>query len=200
MKRIVPTKQRALILQGGGALGAYEVGALREFCIGLTAEDASNPERPENQPLFDIVAGGSIGAVNAAILVDNVINSQNEDANNPKSWMDAVDTLDAFYDKISERGGNMHPMWWIDNVLLKNPIFDSFWEYWANFKNFYKTQNELFYKSIFTLDKKTAKDRVANSPFLDKFYFNIFPDTWGIPASSELARKYYSYLFSVFLS
>jgi len=27
----------------------------------------------------------------------------------------------------------------------------------------------------------------------------LFPDTWGIPASSELARKYYSYLFSVFL-
>ena len=199
MEKIVPTTQRALILQGGGALGAYEVGALREFCIGLDAEDASNPERLENQPMFDIVAGASLGAVNAAILVDTVINPRNEDANNSKAWMDAIDTLDAFYDKISERGGNMHPMWWIDNVFLKNPVFDGFWKYWESVKKFYQTQNELFYNSIFTVDRKTTKDYVANSPLLDRFYFNLFPDTWGVPASGELARKYYSYLFSVFL-
>ena len=199
MNRTVPKKQRALILQGGGALGAYEAGALREFCIGLDAEDASDPERLEGQPMFDIVAGASIGAANATILVDNVINPRNEVANNSKSWIDAVDVLDAFYDKISERGGNMHPMWWIDNIFLKNPVFDGFWKYWENVKEFYKTQNDLFYNSIFTVDKKTTKDYVANSPLLDRFYFNLFPDTWGVPASSELARKYYSYLFSVFL-
>ena len=191
--------QRALILQGGGALGAYEVGALQEFCYALATEDAANPKRRENQPMFDIVAGASIGAVNAAILVDSVIHPKDENANDSKIWNDAVDILNAFYTKISERGGNIHPMWWVDNVLLKNPVFDGFWEYWESVKKFYKTQNELFYDSTFTLDKKTVKDRVANSPFLDRFYFNLFPDTWGVPASSELARKYYSYLFSVFL-
>ena len=144
MKKTIPKIQRALILQGGGALGAYEVGALHEFCSGLASEDASNPERKENQPLFDIVAGASIGAVNAAILVNNVISPKNEHANNSKIWMDAVYTLDAFYDKISERGGNMHPMWWLDNVFLKNPVFDGFWDYWESVKKFYKTQNELF--------------------------------------------------------
>ena len=199
MKKPIPSVQRALILQGGGALGAYEAGALREFCAGLAAEDASNSERIESQPMFNIVAGASIGAVNAAILVDNVINPKDGNTNNSKAWMDAVDALDAFYDKISERGGNMHPMWWVDNVFLKNPVFDSFWKYWESVKKFYTTQNELFYNSIFTVDKKTAKDKVANSPFLDRFYFNLFPDTWGVPASGELARKYYSYLFSVFL-
>ena len=199
MKKSIPSVQRALILQGGGALGAYEAGALREFCIGLSAEDASNSERTESQPMFDIVAGASIGAVNAAILVDNVINQKGMHANNSKAWMSAVDALDAFYDKISERGGNMHPMWWIDNIFLKNPVFDGFWKYWESAKKFYQTQNDLFYNSIFTADKKTTKDYVANSPLLDRFYFNLFPDTWGVPASSELARKYYSYLFSVFL-
>ena len=194
-----PISQRALILQGGGALGAYEVGTLQEFCHSLAIEDATNSKRRKNQPMFDIVAGSSIGAVNAAILVDNVINPKDENANNSKIWSDAVDTLDAFYAKISERGGNMHPMWWVDNILLRNAVFDSFWIYWKNVKQFLKTQNELFYNSIFTLDKKTVKDHVANSPFLNRFYFNLFPDTWGVPASSELARKYYSYLFSVFL-
>ena len=191
--------QRALILQGGGALGAYEVGALREFCHNLALEDNANSDRRENQPMFDIVAGSSIGAVNAAILVDNVIHPKDENADNSKIWGDAVDTLDAFYEKISERGGNMHPMWWVDNVFLKNPAFESFWSYWKNVKTFYKTQNDLFFNLPFSFDKKTIKDFVANSPFLDRFYFNLFPDTWGVPASSELARKYYSYLFSVFL-
>ena len=191
--------QRALILQGGGALGAYEVGALQEFCSGLIMEDAKNPKRKENQPLFDIVAGASIGAVNAAILVDNIINPKDKNANDSKIWTDAVDTLHAFYTKISERGSNLHPMWWVDNVFLKNPIFDSFWEYWESIKKFYQTQNELFYSSTLTIDKKTVKDYVANSPLLGRFYFNLFPDTWGVPASGELARKYYSYLASTFL-
>ena len=191
--------QRALILQGGGALGAYEVGALQEFCRSLALEEDVNSDRRDNQPMFDIVAGSSIGAVNAAILVDNVIHPKDENADNSKIWSDAVDRLDAFYAKISERGGNMHPMWWVDNVFLKNPAFDSFWQYWENIKIFYKTQNDLFFNFPFVFDKKTVKNFVANSPFFDRFYFNLFPDTWGISASGELARKYYSYLFSVFL-
>ena len=186
---------RALILQGGGALGAYEVGALKAFCHNLAIEDANSNR--EGQPMFDIVAGSSIGAVNAAILVDNVINPKNKNADNSQIWNDAVDSLEQFYEKISDRGGNTNPMWWIDNVFLKNPFFQNFWPNWANFKEFLKTQSELFFNSPFTPDKKTAKEFVANSPFLDKMYFNFFPDTWGLPASSELARRYYSYLLSV---
>ena len=191
--------QRALILQGGGALGAYEVGALQEFCRSLALEDNVNSDRRENQPMFDIIAGSSIGAVNAAILVDNVIHPKDDNADNSKIWNDAVNMLDAFYVKISERGGNVHPMWWVDNVFLKNPVFDGFWSYWKNIKAFYKSQNDLFFNSPFTFDKKVVKDFVVNSPFLDRFYFNLFSDTWGVSASSELARKYYSYLFSVLL-
>ena len=189
--------QRALILQGGGALGAYEVGALKAFCRNLSIED-SNSNR-ENRPMFDIVAGSSMGAVNAAILVDNVINPKKKNASNSQTWKDAVASLENFYKKISERGGIMNPMWWVDNVFLQNPFFQNFWPNWANTKKFLKTQSDLFFDSPFTPDKKTAKQFVANSPFLDKLYFGFFPDTWGLPASSELARRYYSYLYSVFL-
>ncbi len=48
-------KQTALVLQGGGALGAYEVGAIKALCEQL----GRNP---------DIVTGVSIGALNAAVL------------------------------------------------------------------------------------------------------------------------------------
>lgn len=50
------TKRRALILQGGGALGAYAYGAIKALY-----------ERPNFS--LDVVTGVSIGAINAAVLV-----------------------------------------------------------------------------------------------------------------------------------
>jgi len=59
--------QRALVLQGGVALGAFEVGVFKTLYNKLTEEDKLNGET--NRPLFDVVIGTSIGAINAAILV-----------------------------------------------------------------------------------------------------------------------------------
>ena len=56
-------KMRALILQGGGALGAFQAGAFKALYEKLTREDKENGN--ERRPLFDIVAGTSIGAINA---------------------------------------------------------------------------------------------------------------------------------------
>lgn len=46
----VPDKQRALILQGGGALGAYEVGAFKALIKKIPEIDAKNQEA--GRPLF----------------------------------------------------------------------------------------------------------------------------------------------------
>jgi NTE family protein len=66
VKRI-PKKQRALILQGGGALGAYEVGVFRAIYDQIVREEGEDNVLGN---LFDIVAGASIGAINAALLVN----------------------------------------------------------------------------------------------------------------------------------
>jgi NTE family protein len=63
--------QRALIFQGGGSLGAYEAGAYKAVYELLSRED-KELGRPEDFPLFHIVAGTSIGAMNAAVLVSYV--------------------------------------------------------------------------------------------------------------------------------
>ena len=52
--------QRALVLGGGGALGAYEVGE-KTLCRKLKEVDKENHE--EDRLLFDIVADTSIGAM-----------------------------------------------------------------------------------------------------------------------------------------
>jgi NTE family protein len=52
----VKTKRRALVLQGGGALGAYAYGVIKALY-----------EQPDFS--LDVVTGVSIGAINAAVLV-----------------------------------------------------------------------------------------------------------------------------------
>jgi NTE family protein len=91
---------RALVLQGGGALGAYEAGVVKALCEKLMEEDKQ--EGIVDRPLFDIVAGSSIGAANAAILVNQVVNGLRGKSPRPRisdTWRRAVDTLEDFWKK-----------------------------------------------------------------------------------------------------
>jgi predicted acylesterase/phospholipase RssA len=85
--------QRALVLQGGGALGAYEVGAIKSLYKILSKED--NRNHKPGRPLFDIIAGTSIGAVNASILVSNVVVKN-------KSWLDSIKELEIFWTDLKK--------------------------------------------------------------------------------------------------
>ena len=87
VNRVTPKVQRALVLQGGGALGAYEAGVLNILCKLLRNENEENGE--ENELLFDIIAGTSIGAVNGAILVSQFLETQ--------SWEKAAEKLERFW-------------------------------------------------------------------------------------------------------
>jgi predicted acylesterase/phospholipase RssA len=85
-----PERQRALVLQGGGALGAYEVGAIRGLYETLTKRQVKNePGEDSKAPLFDIIAGTSIGAMNASVLIGNVLKGN--------SWKDAIVELEKFW-------------------------------------------------------------------------------------------------------
>ena len=83
-------KQRALVLQGGGALGAFELGAFRALYKELPKIDEKN--REQNRQLFDVVAGTSIGAINAAILVGNFKKN--------RSWKDSLNALEGFWKHV----------------------------------------------------------------------------------------------------
>src|SRR5215217_8012312 len=88
LKNTIPQKQRALVLQGGGALGAYEAGAITVLCEHLT--DVEKGDNKKDGPLFDVIAGTSIGAMNAAVLISNVVNRK-------KSWKEAAEVLAHFW-------------------------------------------------------------------------------------------------------
>ncbi|MGA8082470.1 MAG: patatin-like phospholipase family protein, partial [Candidatus Nitrosopolaris sp.] len=61
---IVKRVQRAMIFQGGAALGAYEAGTYEAIVEKLVKENEGRKLKgleDEKRPLFDIVAGTSIG-------------------------------------------------------------------------------------------------------------------------------------------
>ena len=61
-----PAVQRAIVLQGGGALGAYDAGVLKALCKRIHQIIGNNRKKKEN--VFDILAGTSSGAINASIV------------------------------------------------------------------------------------------------------------------------------------
>ena len=109
----IPKEERAMILQGGGSLGAYEVGAYKagyQF-IKYRHQKEGNAERP----LFDIIAGTSIGAINSAILTSYVIEK--------KTWEGSAERLIDFWNYISTES---LPDKFADYMM-------SWWGYWNKF-------------------------------------------------------------------
>jgi predicted acylesterase/phospholipase RssA len=101
----IPKEQRALIFQGGGALGAYEVGfyqAVYERFMKLKKH--KNP--------FDIVVGTSIGAINGGVLISYFKKNN--------SWEGSADYLKDFWKHLSTKAGF-------------SDIFTDMWYSWRQF-------------------------------------------------------------------
>jgi NTE family protein len=98
---------RVLVLQGGGALGAYEAGVFDVLYYWIKKDqDITNPLKRRN--IFDVVAGTSIGAINAAILVSFV-------KENNGSWEGSTQKLLDFWEHVSS-----------------TPDLINYWPYWSN--------------------------------------------------------------------
>jgi predicted acylesterase/phospholipase RssA len=88
----------ALVLQGGGALGAYELGAARR----LYKDEAFAP---------DVIAGVSIGAITAVLLA------------RPAPGLKPLEALEAFWQKITVFGLLLPPPFRPYASFLGNPNF-----------------------------------------------------------------------------
>ena len=82
----IPKHQRALIFQGGGALGAYEVGFYQ------SVYDRYVKTKKFEHP-FDVIVGTSIGAINGALLVSYFKKN--------KSWHGTSEHLKDFWKYLS---------------------------------------------------------------------------------------------------
>lgn len=105
----IPEKERALVLQGGGSLGAYGAGVYSAFYETLSRIDAE--EGNKGKPIFDIIAGTSIGAINAAVLVSYVVENQ--------TYEGSAEKLVDFWNYLSK-----------ESIAETNPFFKPWWDYW----------------------------------------------------------------------
>jgi NTE family protein len=106
----IPDKQKALVLQGGGALGAYEAGVFRAIYKKLIKEERN----ADGDNLFDIIAGTSSGALSGAVLINHFL------AN--KSWKDCDTRLVDFWKGLRNTT-------YADVLIRKNPYIHAFWKY-----------------------------------------------------------------------
>ena len=108
-KMYIPEKERALVLQGGGSLGAYEAGAYRAIYEFLSKRDAD--EGKKGRSTFNIVAGTSIGAINSAVLVSYVVENQ--------TYEGSAERLIDFWNYLSK-----------ESIVESNPFLKPWWDYW----------------------------------------------------------------------
>ena len=100
--------QRALVLQGGGSLGAYEAGAYQALYERITKADREKGEK--DKPFLNIVAGTSIGAINAAIIVSYVTENN--------TWEGSSERLNEFWEYLSKESPLDQYSWFYSLVGL----------------------------------------------------------------------------------
>ena len=105
----IPEKERALVLQGGGSLGAYGAGVYSGLYESLSKMDTEQGNK--GKPTFDIIAGTSIGAINAAVLVSYVVENQ--------TYEGSAERLVDFWNYLSK-----------ESIAENSPYFKTWWEYW----------------------------------------------------------------------
>lgn len=93
---IIKRVHRAVIFQGGVALGAYEAGVFHALVDKLVKKSKTNGLRYEKRPLFDIVAGTSIGAMNSAIIVSSVT-KKGRVSEDEKNWENSAEEVINFW-------------------------------------------------------------------------------------------------------
>lgn len=156
----MPKIQRALVLQGGGTLGAYEAGAINVLCKYLSMENKKNEE--ENRLVFDIVAGTSIGAMNGAMLVSQFLETQD--------WEKAAEKLQKFWRKqLSFRCLDITELRkpWYNEWLKRNPTAASE----ESARRYYsvkmllsgKVRNNMYYQCIPPIEDNKFFDNQYNS-------------------------------------
>ena len=199
-KVVVKRVQRAIIFQGGVALGAYEAGVLQTLVQELDKKEEDQVKeglKDKRRPLFDIIAGTSIGAMNAAIVAGHIIkhNNNNHDS---KIWKNAVERVRQFWD--SQR----HEQPTLADVAAMNP----FYQFWRD--NLHNTSKIFKHSSTRLLDTSSESSKTPYSSmhpywkewynFVARYWFHVDPsfmkdyllNGWYVPATAEAARRYYS--------
>jgi NTE family protein len=149
--------QRALVFQGGGALGAYEAGTYQQMYKKVSKESTDGR-------LFDIVAGTSIGAINSSILVGHYLKN--------RSWEGSAEKLLEFWE------GLMCPTVADSLFNIDSPVRIS-WDYFRTFNhNIADAESARKFWSIFefAFSPRGVANMYKSIPHMGSKFLNPFTD------------------------
>lgn len=164
--------KRAVIFQGGGAIGAYAAGVYAALYYWMKKDitDAEN--------IFDIVAGASAGAINASIIVGHVMASKGKKV---QRWEGSVKKLLDFWSFISSS----------PNFTKWKPFFSYFWPFFGNEKDWITVWDNANFGNV--ASGEAARRYYSSKEYLysgapnvfsyqtneidDRFFDNIWPVT-----------------------
>ena len=149
--------QRALVFQGGGALGAYEAGTYQQMYKKVSKENTDGR-------LFDIVAGTSIGAINSSILVGHYLKN--------RSWEGSAEKLLEFWE------GLMCPTVADSLFNIGSPVRIS-WDYFRTFNhNIADAESARKFWSIFefAFSPRGVANMYKSIPHMGSKFLNPFTD------------------------
>ena len=178
---------RTLVLQGGGALGAYEAGVFRVLYNWIKKDIPD-----DNENMFDIVAGTSIGAINAAFLVSYVIKRRKEENKTiGESWEGSGEGLEEFWKSGLASNVNLNKWWpfswdeksWISGWETLNGTNSSISK-WEAARRYYSAKEFIISgaPNVFSPHLTPTID----SKFFDNF---IVPNVWYRYDNSRLRRS-----------
>jgi NTE family protein len=148
---------RALVFQGGGALGAYEAGTYQQVYRKASKESTDGR-------LFDIVAGTSIGAINSSVLVGHYLKNN--------SWKGSAEKLLEFWE------GLMCPTI-ADGLFHKNSLVRASWDYLRVFNHkIADAESARRFWSIFefAFSPRGVTNMYKSIPYMGSKFLNPFTD------------------------
>lgn len=199
VKVVVKRVQRAIIFQGGVALGAYEAGVLQALVDKLDKVEEDQVKeglKDKRRHLFDIIAGTSIGAMNAAILASNIIKHGN--SHDSQSWKKAVAEVMQFWDSQKYEWPT------VADTLDMNPFYHLWWDNLHNASKLFKRSAAEFLENSSALFEALYSNMNPNWKewynFVARYWFHVDPsfskdypiNGWYVPATAEAARRHYS--------
>jgi NTE family protein len=172
-------KQRALIFQGGGALGAYEAGVYR-----VLYDWISRHIQKKDENVFDVIAGTSIGAINGAIITSHFLEKKNADVNKSLNryeyWKGSADTLEKFWHDVQTK-------YFFTDLLDLNFLP------WDLFNTTIKAMKKGWI-SMLERAEEESMPYIRYNPFIKEWFdlLQFVTEAWDIPASAEAARRYWT--------
>jgi NTE family protein len=157
--RAIPARERALVFQGGGALGAYEAGAYKALYDFVTQRDER--EGKKGRHAFDIIAGTSIGAMNSAVLTSYVVEHG--------TYEGSVERLLDFWNYLSK-----------ESHADANPWFKPWWDYLHSLNKTIATGEAArrYYSSKEFATTGTPHVFSPLAPMHDWRFFDFFGNIW----------------------